>query len=465
MAEVYQDRQVYSLFEISQSLKKTISEKFPYAFWIKAEMIKLNHYRHSGHCYPDLAEKENGRVIAQTRATLWSSDYLQINNKFLNTLKEPLKDGIKILFLARINYDPVYGLSLRILDIDPSFTLGDIEKEKNDTIKRLKEEDLFDKNKKLPFPLLPKRIAIISVETSKGYADFMKVLSTNPYGYKFILKLFPSLLQGEKAITSIKTQLNNIKKEIENFDVVAIIRGGGGDVGLSCYNDYSLSAAVAGFPIPVITGIGHATNETVVEMIAYQNAITPTKIAEVLIEKFHNFSYPVQEAQRIISERSRRMIKDAGKQLKIISRIFKAESRHLLLKNEGEIRKAIQILSGESKYLIAGNKKTIKEIPLLIKKNSRTYILNEKNKIADNKTAIDKNLKLYFRTSKQEIEAVEKTIDILNPFNLLQRGYSLTLKNGKIVKSIDEVKKGDIIETMLANGTISSEVIKKELKP
>src|SRR5690606_6223526 len=271
MAEVYQERQVFSLYEIAQGLKTVIGERFPYAFWIKAEMIKLNHYRHSGHCYPDLVEKKDGKVIAQMRATLWSSDYLHINGKFLKTLKEPLKDGIKILFLAKISFDPQYGLSLRIMDIDPSFTLGDIEREKFETIERLKTEGYYHKNKQLPFPLLPKRIAIISVETSKGYADFMKVLSNNPYGYKFIMELFPSLLQGEKAITSIKAQLAAIKKIKNRFDVVAIIRGGGGDVGLSCYNDYSLSKAVADFPLPVITGIGHATNETVVEMVAYQN--------------------------------------------------------------------------------------------------------------------------------------------------------------------------------------------------
>lgn len=462
MAEVYQERQVFSLYEIAQGLKTVIGERFPYAFWIKAEMIKLNHYRHSGHCYPDLVEKKDGKVIAQMRATLWSSDYLHINGKFLKTLKEPLKDGIKILFLAKISFDPQYGLSLRIMDIDPSFTLGDIEREKFETIERLKTEGYYHKNKQLPFPLLPKRIAIISVETSKGYADFMKVLSNNPYGYKFIMELFPSLLQGEKAITSIKAQLATIKKIKNRFDVVAIIRGGGGDVGLSCYNDYSLSKAVADFPLPVITGIGHATNETVVEMVAYQNAITPTKIAEVLVEKFHQFAVPVQEAQRIISEKSIRLLKELGRQIKNLSKIFKADTRHLLLKHENELIQARHIIIGKSQYLVADQKKQLSQIPELLFKKTKTAISKERFLLTEMKIKTTRYSGQIIKACGMKLDGYAKTVQVLNPVNLLKRGYSLTLKNGKIIKDIAEMAPGDKIETLLANGKIISEVIHKE---
>src|SRR5690606_34833838 len=193
-------------------------------------------------------------------------------------------------------YDPVHGISLRILDVDAGFTLGDLEREKQETIAKLKEEGIYHQNKQLPFPLLPARIAIISVETSKGYADFLKIMDHNDYGYRFFHFLFPSLLQGERAVEAMLAQLRRIRKVQKHFDVVAIIRGGGGEVGLSCYNDYRLAKAIATFPLPVLTGIGHATNETVAEMVAYTNGITPTKIAEYLIRVFNDFSFPLEKA-------------------------------------------------------------------------------------------------------------------------------------------------------------------------
>ncbi|MDO9028037.1 MAG: exodeoxyribonuclease VII large subunit, partial [Candidatus Roizmanbacteria bacterium] len=268
MPEKVNDKTVLSLLEVTQSIQKTLSERYKSSFWVKAEMNKLNLYPQSGHCYPDLVEKKDGKVIAQMRATLWKDDYIRINNSFQRILKEPLKNGVQILFSAKITFDPAYGLALRIIDIDPSFSLGELEREKQETIERLKKEGIFNKNKEQKLPLLPQRIAIISVETSKGYADFLKIIDENSWGYKFFHFLFPAFLQGEKAIESIGHQLKRIEKVKSHFDVVAIIRGGGGDVGLSCYNNYQLASEVALFPIPVITGIGHATNETVLEMLA-----------------------------------------------------------------------------------------------------------------------------------------------------------------------------------------------------
>ena len=264
--------------------------------WIQAELNKLNYYKQSGHCFPELVEKQEGRVLAQMKATIWKDDFIIIDREFQRVLKEPLKDGIKILFLAAISFDPTHGLALRIIDIDPAYTLGDLEKEKQETIERLKKENLFDKNKGLRLALLPQRIAVISVESSKGYADFIKVMEGNGRGYRFFHLLFPSLLQGEKAVDSMIAQLKRISKVKNHFDLVAIVRGGGDDIGLSCYNDYRLASAIAEFPLPVLTGIGHSTNETVCEMISYSNAITPTKLAEWLLQKFHDFREPVEAA-------------------------------------------------------------------------------------------------------------------------------------------------------------------------
>ena len=221
-------RKIFSLSQVATSIQKTLAARYQSAYWVKVEINKLNHYSHSGHCYPDLVEKREGKVIAEMRSTLWKGDFYSINQRFLNTLQEPLKDGITVLMLVNIAFDPVYGISLRILDIDPSFSLGELAKEKQASIARLQKEKIFNANKALAFPVLPKRLAIISVETSKGYADFTKIIDNNPYAYKFEYRLFPALLQGDKAVQSIVDQLETVAGLLDHFDAVAIIRGGGG---------------------------------------------------------------------------------------------------------------------------------------------------------------------------------------------------------------------------------------------
>lgn len=335
-------------------------------------------------------------------------------------MNEPLKDGIKILFLARITFDTQHGLALRMIDIDPAFTLGDLEIEKQETIQRLTKEGIFSRNTMLPLPLLPQRIAIVSVETSKGYADFTKVLDTNPWGYKFFHLLFPSLLQGEKAIESIRHQLSRIKKVIAHFDVVAIIRGGGGDIGLSCYNNYELAKEIALFPIPVITGIGHATNETVVEMIAYSNAITPTKIAEYLIQKFHNFAVPLQKAEEKISAKAARIIDDEKYRLASTVKLFRSVTANILAGNRSQVKNYIRLIQQQTGFLIKNEKATL--------------------------------------------AAMEKNVMNMSLQNVLKRGFSITLKNRKVIRNSSEVQPGDSIETLVYDGTIGSVVHSAENK-
>ncbi len=414
MPEKLNDKTIFSLLEVTRSVQKTLSDRYQSAFWVKAEMNKLNFYQHSGHCYPELVEKKDGKVIAQMKAHLWKDDFIRINNNFRSILMEPLKDGIKILFQAKISFDPAHGLALWIMDIDPGYTLGDLEREKQETILRLKEEGIFNRNKTLRLPLLPQRIAIISVETSKGYADFLQVIETNSWGYRFFHLLFPSLLQGDQAVRGILTQLKRIEKVKHHFDVVAIIRGGGGDVGLSCYNNYRLAREIALFPIPVMTGIGHATNETVTEMISFSNAITPTKLAEYLLQKFHNFSVPVQEAARKIPDISRRMLRDEKIRFQSEVKLFRSATERILIANNNEVENAANSLRRQTKFI--------------------------------------------FKMASVEINNMEQHITNMSPESVLKRGYSITLLNGKSVKHIAQVKSGDVISTTVSDGTITSVV-------
>ena len=389
-----------------------MATRYTSMYWIKAEMNKLNIYSHSGHCYPELVEKSKGKVIAEMRGTIWADDIRRIQNNFTTILKEPLKDGINILFCARISFDPVYGISLNIVDIDPSFSLGELETEKQKTIERLQKEDLFTFGKRLIFPLMPKRIAIISVETSKGYADFVNMLAKNPHHYKFFHMLFPALLQGEKAVESITRQLKNIERVKQHFDLVVIVRGGGGDIGLSCYNNYELCKQIALFPIPVLTGIGHSTNVTVAEMIAFVNAITPTALADMIIRKFHDFAHHVERGEELIAGKASRRIQQENVALSNLAKLLRSSSRARIM-NQGF---PLEKLSNRMGSALAA---------IFHKQHSLVDLLEQKKKAMD-------------------------------PMNVISRGYSMTLVDGKILKDINAVKKGEVIQTILQNGNIKS---------
>ncbi len=436
MPETVNDKSVFTLLEVTRSIKKTISERYKDAYWIRAELNKLNYYKQSGHCFPELVEKQEGRVVAQMRSTIWSDDYIRINKKFLNVLNEPLKDGIKILFQAIISFEPTFGLSLHIRDIDPAYTLGDLEREKQDTIDKLRKENLFDKNKTLQLALLPQRIAIISDTTSKGYADFLKIIESNTRGYRFFHMLFPSLLQGGKAVPAMIHQLKRIQKVCKHFDAVAIIRGGGDDIGLSFLNNYQLTKEIAGFPIPVFTGIGHSTNETVSEMISFHNAITPTKLAEYFIQMFNNYYDPIERARELIIDKSRRLITEQTKQFKSETKLFQSVTTNMLQQNKNNLKIQVQSLLQQSIFRFR----------------------NEKQKHLQLYQKISSGTQNFLKSSNSDLENAKKNIHNMSPENVLKRGYSITLLNGKSVKNAEDVKTGDILHTTLYQGIIKSVV-------
>lgn len=408
------DRKIFSLSQVAKSIQKTLAERYGSAYWVKAEMNKLNHYSHSGHCYPDLVEKKDGKVIAEMRSILWKSDFQVINQRFLEILNEPLKDGVAVLLLVSISFDPIYGMSLRILDIDPSFSLGELAREKQESIARLQKERIFDANKRLKFPVLPKRLAIISVETSKGYADFLKIIDNNPYNYKFEYRLFPALLQGDKAVQSIVEQLYTISSLMEEFDAVAIIRGGGGEIGLSCYNNYDLAKEIATFPLPVLTGIGHSTNETVSEMVAFKNAITPSELADLLIQRFHEFAVPVLEAEEYLKTQIGEYLTEKKMAIEQASRQFQLASGNL--------------------------------------------IGIETSKLSTFRSSLQLLARQHLRTESKALESLEKQVRLLSPENVLKRGFSLSYQNGEVIKSKHQIDTSVPLVTKLHDGEVKSTI-------
>lgn len=452
---------IFRLSQVTASIQATIQKRYSSHFWVTAEINRLNHYSHSGHCYPELVEKVNGKILAEIRSVLWKDDFVRINQQFITQLQTPLKDGIKVLMLVKVAFNPISGIQLQIKDIDPVFTLGDLEREKNESVAKLKSEKIFDLNKSRPLPLLPKRIAIISAQTSKGYSDFIKILDTNPHRFTFFHMLFPAYLQGDRSVDSIVSVLQKLEKVKDHFDVVAIIRGGGGDVGLSTFNNFELAKAIATFPLPVITGIGHATNDTVSEMVSYYNAITPTQSSGFLIKRFEEFSVPVEEAVKKIQR----------------------EAELKLSRNKELIRQSVGALQSNTKMAVRRNSESLMSEQKQIAQATRFHIKSAYERVqsfqerttaafsqrisatAGNLTKISEVLKSKSLVTLNEqiikLNANENQLRALDPENVLQRGYSITKHNGSAVSSLKNVMSGDTIESILLDGTIKSKVTEK----
>ncbi|PKP53647.1 MAG: exodeoxyribonuclease VII large subunit [Bacteroidetes bacterium HGW-Bacteroidetes-1] len=463
MPENINNRQIFTLKEVALSIQNTIANRYKATFWVKAEMNKLNHYPHSGHCYPDLLYKEDGKITAQMKSIIWKMDFYQIGQRFKKITGENLHDGINILFLGSLIFDPNHGLTIRIHDIDPSFTLGELEREKNAAILRLNDEGIFNRNRSLPFPLLPKRVAIISVESSKGFADFVKLTESRMSGFKIEYHLFPSLLQGDKSVELMIRQLEKIKKIARHFDVVAIIRGGGGEVGLSSFNNYHLAKTIALFPIPIITGIGHATNLTVSEMVAHTNAITPSQLADLLLERFEYFIHMLRNAAKSIKQTQGTLLNEQQQlshynyQIKhLIQRLFEYENRR-----QADLHNIIRYSMMEYFNLSKSNVSTLANKM----QRASNEMLSEKNKNLELAVYQIKNSSSqWLQKSKSILLAQEKTVELLHPVNVLKRGYSITYKHGKVLKDQSSLHHGDEVETLLSNGRFSSTITKVESK-
>ncbi len=276
-----------TLLELQEKIKRGIEGAVPGAVWVTAEIGELNNH-YSGHCYLDLIDyKEGSRgVAAKARGVIWSNVYRMLKPYFETTAGVRLEKGLNVLFKAQVSFSPIYGLSLNILDIDPAFTVGELELRRQKTIEKLKADGCMDMNSALQLPALPRRIAVVSAETAAGYRDFMKQLHNNENGFKFYTELFAAQMQGDDAPQSIISALERIAERSDEFDVAIIIRGGGAAMDMVCFDDYNLAINIAQFPLPVITGIGHDHDFHIADMVAHTWLKTPTAVADFFVGLF-----------------------------------------------------------------------------------------------------------------------------------------------------------------------------------
>lgn len=443
MPENINNHKVYALSEITESIARMFEKHYSQPYWIKAELSALNLYPSSGHCFPVMVEKVGGRVKAQIKATIWKDDLFYITSKFEKETKEQFREGLNLMFLAHVKFSSAYGLTLQIVDIEPLFTLGTMALDKMNTINKLKEEGVFEYNRSLTLPVLIKNLAVISVASSKGYNDLIVTLENNRNGYCVITKLYPAVLQGKGAVESITAQLKVIRGFAAAFDAVAIVRGGGDDVGLSCYDHLTLAREVATFPLPVITGIGHSTNETVTEMVACVNKITPTDVAHFILNLFMQQDNRLQGIRQFLNDLTYDILINEQQRCKDNLLSLRKFSQQLI----SDEKTGYAVISGNfinnSRVLIYNNR-----IQLSRYTNS---LVNQPFMLLSKEDALQKNYfgkllfieKHFITANRTALSALQEKLRLLDPVNVLRRGYSVVRVNGRIPETKEDVRVGD----------------------
>jgi exodeoxyribonuclease VII large subunit len=449
-----------SLTELQLIIKDSLYMALPDMYWVVAEISEIKE-NYAGHCYLELIEKhpDEKNVRARIKAVIWNSRYRFLKSLFENITGEPLSAGMKVLVKTKVEYHELYGLSLVISDIDPSFTVGEMALKRQMIIRRLEQEGVFSMNKELEFPFVPQRIAVISSKSAAGYSDFIKHLRENNYGYVFYTALFETIMQGSETEQSVINALERIAVNAELFDVVAIIRGGGSQSDLSWFDNYNIAFYVTQFPVPVITGIGHEKDFSVTDMVAFRSLKTPTAVADYLIGCIADAENQLNEMSTGIADSSRLIIE----KYKDINESFKVKLipvARLMVSNHKEqlSNRIIEVINFGKEY-IAG--------AWLSPANHKTRLLSATGSYGQSKkAAVDRNrldLKnftinfvenLYTRTA-----GLENTLNILDPVNVLKRGYTITMKDGRIIKSVVLVENDDIINTRFSDGEIKSRVM------
>lgn len=426
-----------SLYQLNQTIKESLRRVIPTTLWVRAEIHNIT-TNFSGHCYLDIIEKDqfSDQIIAKQRATIWASNYRILFQKFNAATGGQLQAGIKILIEVSVEFHELYGLSLNVKDIDPTYTLGELQRRRLEIIERLKKRGLIDKNRSLPIPRLLQRIAIISSPTAAGYADFLHQLTNNKFGFYYNTTLFSAIMQGTQTETSILSALDVIQSRKSEFDIVVIIRGGGATSDLQAFDSERLAESCALFPLPILTGIGHLRDETILDMVAYLNIKTPTAVAEYIISHTLDLdNYLVELANRLSQS---------------VSLCLEQEKNRLISLSAYIPQFAQRLLSSSDNYLLSIQHRIELKTADLIAKNR--LLLDRKS---DQLSALA-NQKL--QQQQNNLKLIETKLQLLDPQQLLKKGYSFTTHNGKLVTSVSQLTPGDVITTTIADGAIISVV-------
>ena len=436
-------KNIVTLYELNRLVSKVIESEMPSEYWVEAELSECRESH--GHCYMELIQKDERTAtpIAKASAKCWANKWMLIRPGFERTTGQRLHAGMKVLLKVYAQFHEAYGFSWIVTDIDPTYTLGDMARKRQEIIRQLKAEGVFDLQKELQLPLFCQRIAVISSESAAGYGDFCNQLADNPYGFKFCTQLFSAIMQGEGVEQSIIAALERIysltsQSLTSDFDCVVIIRGGGATSDMSGFDTLALAENVANFPLPIITGIGHDRDESILDMVSHTRVKTPTAAASLLIDHLKTVLDAINESQTRLTHYAQQKLSTLNTQLSTIAetlpRIFST------VKTRQEAR------------LDALNSRLVN--------HAQQRIINHQLSIANLENHLPLLLDRRLMAEKHRLQLIEEKAKSLDPTLLLKRGYSITLKDGKAVRDASTLHPGDTIETRLANGHIRSTVTK-----
>jgi exodeoxyribonuclease VII large subunit len=405
-----------TLAELQGLIRDKIYEALPGSFWVTAEIAELK-VNSAGHCYLELtgSDTPGGKVIARARATIWASKYNSLNTFFNASTGIPLRAGITILFKSTVEYHELYGLSLNISDIDPTYTAGEMALKREAIIRQLTEEGVISMNRELELPPYPRHIAVVSSAKAAGYQDFINHLTLNAYGYVFVPVLFEAVMQGEATESSVTDALNMISEDVGCFDAVAIIRGGGSSTDLSWFDSYEIAFHITQFPLPVLTGIGHEKDLSVTDMVACRSLKTPTAVADFLVEQTLASENHIIEMAGILAVTVTDVLASAGEQLATVQNRI-ASSARLIVKVRLE-------------------------------------------QLGYHTDTLHRSEVRVLRAAREKTDRLENNLRYLDPAGVMKRGFTLTSKSGIIVRSPDDLVPGDTITTHFEKGEATSTVI------
>lgn len=425
--------QALTLYELNNLVRGTLELTMDEVYWLRAELSEAR-VASNGHCYVEFVQKDasDRNLVARARGIIWSNVYLLLAPYFERETGQHLAAGMKVQVAVRVGFHELYGYSLEVTDIDPTYTLGDLVRRRREILQQLDDEGVLTLNRELVLPRLVQRIAVVSSDTAAGYGDFCHQLASSPY--RFDVKLFPAIMQGERVEASVIAALDRIAAEREEWDVVAILRGGGAVSDLTGFDTYLLAANCAQFPLPILTGIGHERDETVIDAVAHTRLKTPTAVADFLVER-------MEREENLLVEMARRVPRAALGRLEA--------EQHRLVRAALRIPAAARLCMGDRKARLEHDGQ-------LLRQSVVRYAERCDRHLADLADLLRNRTKVRMERERLRIDMADRQVRMASPERFFKLGFSVTLKDGKAVTDVTRLKKGDRLTTILASGEIES---------
>lgn len=447
------EQSAITLSQLNAQIRETIEARFDEELWIIAEVSELN-VNSKGHCYVDFIERDEltKKIAARQRATIWAFQYRLISGYFETTTGQQLAQGMKVLVKVRVNFHVLYGFSLNVVDIDPAYTLGEQAKHREEIIRRLEEEGVFEMNRGLDISLVPKNVAIISSDTAAGFGDFVNHLEFNEYGYVIHWELFKASMQGVQTSETVVEALVEVFNREHEFDAILIIRGGGAKSELSAFDDYDIAFMISQSPLPVLTGIGHERDESIADMVAWQAFKTPTAVADFIINRIADFESILDDLAQTVASRTSHLLDNEKASLNEL--FLKLQNNSQLLINDAgyQLQRNASRMQQHSTMFVNKKYSHLSDLIFLAKQAVGKRFMQDQMGLESNASKVDYAVRKLFTDKHHQLAILSEKALQNDPQRLLKSGYGYVSKQGKRIISINELRKDDAIKIAFTDG-------------